>query len=179
MNQQTDQKLASASKRGDKSAYAILVNRYYRRVFAVCLGIVGNVHDAEDVAQDTMLKGFVKISRLREKKNFGPWILRIAKNLCIDRLRRKQHVKTILAGRRAQNFARSREYPDLHYGIRQLPQELRVPLVMYYFDGKNTKNIAEMLDISRSGVCIKLREARRQLHELLTGESENEQRQES
>jgi RNA polymerase sigma factor (sigma-70 family) len=62
----------------------------------------------------------------------------------------------------------------LQQAIRRLPQELRVPLTMYYFDGKNAKTIAEKLDISHSGACQKIREARKQLHELLTERENNE-----
>lgn len=86
----SDDILIAASQRGDKSAYALLVKRHYRHVFAVCLGVVANVDDAEDIAQDVMLKGFLKISKLRSSEQFGQWILRIAKNLCIDFLRREK-----------------------------------------------------------------------------------------
>ena len=84
MNDFSDDILVAASQRGDKSAYALLVKRYYRHVFAVCLGMLGNVHDAEDVVQDAMLKGFLEVRKLRNSERFDQWILRIAKNLCID-----------------------------------------------------------------------------------------------
>ena len=83
-------------RRGDKSAYAVLVKRHYRSVFAVCLGMLGNIHDAEDMAQETMLKGFRKIRNLGGSDKFEVWILRIAKNLCIDFLRRKKRTKKII-----------------------------------------------------------------------------------
>ena len=44
----SDEKLVAGARRGEKSAYAVLVKRHYRGVFAVCLGVLGNVHDAED-----------------------------------------------------------------------------------------------------------------------------------
>ena len=58
MNDRCDMDLVVASRQGDKGAYAVLLERHYRHVFAVCLGILGNLHDAEDIAQDAMLKGF-------------------------------------------------------------------------------------------------------------------------
>jgi DNA-directed RNA polymerase specialized sigma subunit len=48
-----------------------------------------------------------------------------------------------------------------------LPQEFRVPLMMYYFDNKSAKTIAEKLNISHSGACQRIRAARKQLHRLL------------
>lgn len=174
MNDRSDENLAAASRHGDKGAYAILVERHYKHVFAVCLGMLGNVQDAEDIAQDAMLRGFLKIKKLRSGEQFGWWILRVAKNLCIDLLRRQRHVKAILAGQVMQTQQRTNENHDLQQDIRRLPQELRLPLVMYYFDDKSTKSIAEKLNISHSGVCNRIRAARKELHKLLTKEVHNE-----
>jgi RNA polymerase sigma-70 factor (ECF subfamily) len=163
----SDDILVAASRRGDRSAYAILVKRHYRYVFGVCLGIVGNVHDAEDISQDAMLKGFVRIDRLRRSEQFGEWILRIAKNLSIDFLRRKRRARTFMAERARQQRQTADEDYDLQEAIRRLPKEFRLPLVMYYFDNKSAEAIAERLNVSHSGICQRIRAARKQLHELL------------
>ncbi len=168
MDDRSDEILVAESCKGDKSAYAVLVQRHYRHVFAVCLGMLADVHDAEDVAQDTMLKGLLKIAELRQGQQFGYWILRIAANLCIDILRRQKRVKLATTGHLEQPQQKSNENHDLHLAIKRLPGELRVPLVMYYFENKNAKAIAEKLDISHSGACQRIRTARQQLHELLT-----------
>lgn len=68
-------------------AYAELVERHYSKVFLVCLGVLGNVHDAEDVAQDAVIAGFEKIGQLRDGGQFGPWIARIARNLSVNFVR--------------------------------------------------------------------------------------------
>jgi len=167
VDDRSDEILVTASCKGDKSAYSILVERHYRHVFAMCLGILADIHDAEDIAQDSMLKGLLKIAELREGEQFGRWILRIAGNLCIDLLRRKKRIK-LAYEYSAQPQQKTNENHDLHWAIKQLPGELRVPLVMYYFENKNAKAIAEKLNISHSGACQKIRTARQQLHELLT-----------
>ena len=175
MNARLDESLVRASQQDDKAAYAVLVEMYYRGVFAMCLGVLGNIHDAEDVAQEAMLRGFLKIKKLQKAGQFEAWILQITRNLCIDFIRRRKHVKkTLTAENLMQRERRTGENHDLQLAIRRLPQELRVPLTMYYFDGKNAKTIAEKLDISHSGACRKLREARKQLHELLTERPNNE-----
>jgi RNA polymerase sigma-70 factor (ECF subfamily) len=176
LNGFSDDILVAASGRGDKSAYALLVKRHYRRVFAVCLGIVGNVYDAEDIAQDAMLKGFVEIKKLRSNERFEQWILRIAKNLCIDLVRRRRHVKALSAEQTSAERPKASENSDLQEAIRRLPQEFRLPLVMYYFDNKSAKRIAEMLNISHSGVCHRIIAARKQLHKLLTKGVHDERR---
>ena len=155
-------------RRGEKAAYAVLVKRYYRSVFAVCLGVLGNIHDAEDMAQETMLKGFHKIRNLNSSEKYEAWIMRIARNLCIDFLRRKKRTKEIIIEHMMEPKGRVNENHDLQQAVRRLPQELRLPLTMYYFEQKNAKNIAEKLDISHSGACQRIRQARKMLHELLT-----------
>ena len=174
MEESLDDSVVRACQQDDKSAYSVLVKRHYKDVFALSLGILGNLHDAEDVAQEAMLKGFLKIKKLDKHEQFKTWILRIAKNLCLDLLRRRKCIKAITTKQPMQTGQRTIEDHNLQESIRRLPQELRVPLTMYYFDGKNAKTIAEKLNISHSGACQKLREARKQLHELLRERENNE-----
>ena len=174
MNDRLDESVVRACQQDDKAAYAVLVKRHYRHVFALCLGVLGNLHDAEDVAQEAMLKGFLKIKKLDKGEQFEVWILRIARNLCFDFLRRQKRKKAITTRQSMQPGQRTVEDHHLQESIRRLPQELRVPLTMYYFDGKNAKTIAEKLSISHSGACQKIREARKQLHELLRERENNE-----
>ncbi|MHC4460310.1 MAG: RNA polymerase sigma factor [Planctomycetota bacterium] len=174
MNDRLDETVVRACRDGDKAAYTMLVKRHYRRVFAVCLGVLDNVHDAEDIAQDAMLKGFLKIQKLGSAEQFEAWILRIAKNLCIDFIRRQKRIKPLVSEQLMQPRETTNENHDLEQAIRHLPQELRLPLVMFYFDKKNAKAIAEKLNISHSGACQRIRTARQQLHKLLTERFKNE-----
>lgn len=175
MNDRLDETVVRACRDGDKAAYALLVKRHYRHVFAVCLGVLGNVHDAEDIAQDAMLKGLVKIKKLGKGEQFEAWILQIAKNLCIDFFRRQKRIKPLATEQLMQAGQRSQDNHELEQAIRRLPQELRLPLTMYYFDGKNAKKIAGKLNISHSGACQRIRAARKELHKLLTERSKDEQ----
>lgn len=174
MNDRSDETVVRACRQGDKAAYALLVKRHYRHVFALCLGALGDAHDAEDTAQDAMLKGFLNIQKLNSNQQFEPWILRIAKNLCIDLLRRQKRCKQHLARQHMRPQKTTDEDPNLQQAIRRLPLELRLPLVMYYFDNKNAKIIAERLNISHSGACQRIRTAREELHKLLTERVHNE-----
>ncbi len=174
MDERTDRDMVAASRGGDREAYAALVRRYYKHVFAVCYGILGNAADAEDIAQDTMLAGYLKIGTLRKGERFEQWVLQVARNLCIDLIRRKKHVKVILAEHNAADSPKSPDNRDLQAVIRRLPLELRLPLVMYYFDNRSTKSIAERFKISHSNVCSRIRDARKQLHKWLTGGTNDE-----
>ena len=167
MDEPSDERLVHAAQTADKDAYAALVHRHYKDVFLTCLGVLANTHDAEDVAQDAMLKGFERIRTLRDGSQFGPWITRVAKNLCINLLRRRQSCRKALAEKDAEQTW-SPTYDDtLQHAIRQLPQQMRLPLVMYYFDGRDVKAVAQKLGLSPSAVYLRLRTAIRQLHEVM------------
>lgn len=174
MNAQSDESVVRACQRGSTSAYSVLVKKHYRHVFALSLGVLANAHDAEDIAQEAMLKGFLKIKKLDRADQFEPWILQIAKNLCIDFLRRRKRTKEAGVQAPMQTGHGTGEDESLQQAIRRLPQELRLPLTMYYFDGRNAKTIAEKLNISHSGACRRIREARKLLHEILTERADHE-----
>jgi RNA polymerase sigma-70 factor (ECF subfamily) len=167
LDERSDKNLVDASCTGDRKAYAALVTKYYRHVFLVCMGILGNVVDAEDIAQDAMLKGFVDISKLRDGSQFSPWITRIAKNMCINLTRREKHSRKAVEEKAKQPNESAAENDRLQQAIEKLPQETRLPLLMYYFDGQSVKTVAKRLNISVPGVYLKLRAATEQLHKLL------------
>jgi RNA polymerase sigma-70 factor (ECF subfamily) len=168
LNDAVDDNAVQACRQGDKTAYATLVERHYRRVFALCLGMMGNVHDAEDIAQETMLRGFSNIRKLSDAGRFEPWILKIARNLCLDALRKQKRAKARATRQEVRDAQEPKENHDLEQAIKRLPLELRVPLTMYYFEHNNTESVASRLNISRSLVCQRIRTARDELHVLLT-----------
>ncbi len=171
----SEEKLVAGCRRGDKRAYAALVSRYARDVFAVSFGIVGNVHDAEDIAQEALLKGLVQIASLRKGKRFGPWICRIARNLAIDFVRRQKTHKQAAAQIQLQQRAESTEdYHVLEKAIQRLDETYRETLLLYYFDGERTEDVAEKLDISPATVLSRLSRARRQLRKIIETQQETD-----
>ena len=203
MDERSDRDLVTASCGGDRTAYAGLVRRHYGHVFLVCLGVLGNVHDAEDVAQDAMIKGFEQIRQVREGDQFGGWIVAVARNLSINQLRKRKTTEKTMStwwagpgGSRVEGVSGMGFQPmnhrqdadattdrgrdaldtgaseDLQRAVARLPWDLRLPLVMYYFDGQDVKTVARRLEISPSGVYLKLRTAIKELHEMLTAQGD-------
>jgi RNA polymerase sigma-70 factor (ECF subfamily) len=172
LDERSDKNLVAASQAGDKTAYALLVKRYYKQVFLVSMGVLGNVHDAEDVAQDAMLKGFLQIRRLRDADRFGPWIVKIAKNMCLNVARKRKRTKAFTEERTSWPEQPAAENDNLQRAIQKLPKDMRLPLVMYYFDDQSVKAVAEKLNVSASGVYVKLRTATKKLHELLVSQGD-------
>ena len=170
MNGRLEKKLVARCRKADKLSYAGLVKAYSRRVFAICLGMLGNNHDAEDIAQQVLLKGFTDINQLRDDEQFGAWISRIARNLCIDFIRRRKLEANGLVEQAATSRSDSKEYPGLEAALAKLSEDYRLALMLYYFDGRSAESVAETLGISKAVVYTRLSRARKQLRKLLDAE---------
>jgi len=120
-----------------------------------------------------MLKGFERIRQLRDGTQFAGWIVAIARNLSINQLRkRKATARIVVAERLREPPGHDAGHEDLRQAVAQLPWDLRLPLVMYYFDGQDVKTVAATLRLSTSGVYQKLRTAIRELHQILTAQGD-------
>jgi RNA polymerase sigma-70 factor (ECF subfamily) len=170
LNGDSEKELIARCRGGDRSAYVPLVRAHSRRVFAICLGRLGNVHDAEDMAQQTFLKGFANIGQIRHDERFGSWIGRIAKNLCIDFIRQQKLRHSSLLEVPESNQNNAKEYPALERALAKLPEDSRLVLMLFYFDGQSTRSIAEVLSISEAAAQTRLSRARQQLRKLLEAE---------
>lgn len=166
MSQQETDKLVESAAKGDRQAYGELVGRYYRPVLMECLAVLGQLHDAEDAAQEVMLQGFTKLATLRDPPQFPAWIRTIARNACLNRLRKPKAAASLDPDRTAGTT--EGEYGDLREAISLLPKELRTAVMLYYFDGQDVKAVAQRLGVSPSTVYGRLQTALRQLSERLS-----------
>jgi len=167
LNGDLEKKLVASCRNGNASAYASLAKEYSGRIFAICYGILGNADDAEDIAQRTLLRGFANIGQIRRNDKFGVWISRIAKNLCVDFVRRQERRQAFLAGKIAPSQSSTKQYPQLERALAKLPEESRLALMLYYFDGRSAGALAEAFEISESAAQARLSRARKQLRRLL------------
>jgi RNA polymerase sigma-70 factor (ECF subfamily) len=129
--------------------------------------MLGNTHDAEDIAQQTFLKGLANIRQIRSDELFGAWIGRIAKNLCIDLIRERKRGRSSLAGWLPPDQEDEREFPELRSALAGLSERHRLALMLYYFDGRSTRGLAEVLAISEGAAQARLSRARKKLRRLL------------
>jgi RNA polymerase sigma-70 factor, ECF subfamily len=156
----------------DRFAYTELVRNYSARVFAICLSMLSNREDAEDITQQAFLTGFEDIQQLRDADKFDVWITQIAKNMCLDFLRRKKLNKIALKQIAADDIKDESDcdrdkYSRLESALAQLAEEYRLPLMLYYFDGQSTQKIAEALELTVATAQTRLSRARKQLRQLL------------
>jgi len=174
LSEQSDENLVDAFLKGDKGAYAVLARRYYKSVFVLCFGMLGSIHDAEDIAQETMLKGLLKMEDLRDSSQFGSWIIKIAQNQCISFIRKKKRDNKVIILKSRPSEQSLIQYQSLQQAIEKLPQGSRLPLLMYYFGSESVKEVAEKLDLSCSAVYQRLKAATKELHRLLINQGDLE-----
>src|SRR5262245_9071599 len=86
----SDELLAERAQRGDEAALGELIDRYSRPLFNFALRFLGSADDAEDIAQQTFVQVYLALPRARTDLPFRPWVYRIARNLCLNRLRDKR-----------------------------------------------------------------------------------------
>jgi RNA polymerase sigma-70 factor (ECF subfamily) len=169
---QLEKTVVASCKAGDKAAYAGLVEAYAGRVFAICLGMLGNRQDAEDVAQQALLKGFVEIRSLRDSDRFGPWIAQIARNLCLDVVRKRKPPLVLPPVVDNVEQVDTDEYRRLEAALAKLDTDYRVPLLLFYFEGRSTKSIGEALGATQGTIQTRLSRARKQLRQWLATEGD-------
>src|SRR5882672_9260391 len=146
--------------------------------YRVARGVLRNTADAEDVAQEAMLRAYRRFDRLRDRTRFRAWLVRIAFRLALDRLRsRKRRELRDMAwsqpehqppAANAEGLAASNEFQaHLENALAELPEKLRLALLLAAMEGHTIDEIASMLGISTGGVKSTIFYARNQLAQKL------------
>ena len=82
--------LVNRLKKRDEAAYVVFVQKHKGAVYNVCLRMLSNAHEAEDIAQEVFMRAFVSIGSFREEAKLATWLYRIAMNLCRNRIKYHQ-----------------------------------------------------------------------------------------
>jgi RNA polymerase sigma-70 factor, ECF subfamily len=168
-----DEELARAAANGDGTAFGVLVERHYDRVFGLCFRLTGIRAEAEDLTQDICAALPTKLVHFKGESRFSTWLYRVTVNAAHDR-RRRHATRTKAADgwgdwelSRQAEIDESREAHDwLNRAMALLPTELRetVALVM---DGDLTQAaIADVLGISEGTVAWRMSEVKKRLREM-------------
>jgi RNA polymerase sigma-70 factor, ECF subfamily len=186
-----DAELVTRCLDGDADAYADLVRRYQRSVYATAFYYVGRYGGAEDVAQDALLAAYRSLPRLKRPESFGPWLKEITCRTASNWLRRharKMEHETPLPYKRTLSIEDAREGPRtilelqerverVQRAIDTLPVRYRLPVVLRYLQELSYDEIGQFTGESRDEVRGILQRAGRQLRQILIedGKSGEEQ----
>jgi RNA polymerase sigma factor (sigma-70 family) len=170
---QSDDKLVALIRRGNHGAFEALVDRYNSRLLAFCRHMLGSTEDAEDVLQEVFTAAFNAICADERPINARPWLYRIARNRCLNHLRRPQHagqdsmdVFERDGGATTADTVHTREeFRQIVADVQELPETQRTALLLREIDALSYEQIAEAMDTTVPSVKSLLVRARVSLAE--------------
>jgi RNA polymerase sigma-70 factor (ECF subfamily) len=177
--------LVAAAKAGDATAFEELVNRYERKIFRLTMNITRNREDAEDAMQDAFMKAYSHLDNFQEESRFYTWLVRIAANEALMRLRKRRPHQVSLdepvetdedfvpqqiedwGPSPEQRFAQTEMRDILRGVIEELPHDFRVVFLLRDVEGLSTEETAQTVGISEAAVKSRLLRARLKLRQKL------------
>ncbi len=169
----SDEAVFQRVQAGDHAAFAVLVERYQRRAFAVALRLLGSRRDAEDVVQQAFLRLYEHRAAYNSRWRLNTWFYRILTNACIDEARRTRPTVPLdglelpTADTPDRALVRRERAKLLQASLAVVPVEARLVLTLYYGDGRTYQEIGAIRGISVNTVKTHLRRGRAALRKAL------------
>jgi RNA polymerase sigma factor (sigma-70 family) len=177
--QTEDGSLISKCLNGEPEAFGILVDKYKSGIYAFVYTKLNDFRDAQDVTQDVFVEAFCKLHSLKRWESFAFWLYRIASNLCKRWIRTKirhpepefiEDQNPLEIDSTAISSYRDDQMNQLiREAMDSLPEIYRETLLLYYFGGMNSNEIARALGVSPTAILQRLTRARAQLKEDIIG----------
>ncbi len=179
--------LALAVARGDRDAFARLVDLYKRSVYGLCLRLLSDAEEARDAAQESFTRAYASLESFDLEQPFTPWVLRIARNHCLDVIRRRApELRPVSLDEETDDGRPARELADpdapradealerrqlagtLSDAVAALPPNYREVVQLFHVEHLSYKEIAAVLDVPIGTVMTWLHRARARLKDALT-----------
>jgi len=172
-----DGALVVAALNGHSEAFGVLVERYDRAVYTLCLRTMRDPEEARDCTQEAFFKAFRSLRTFKPEAKFSTWVFSIAYHACCDRLgRRKRQSGDELPDRADPNpgpeamAERNDESRALHAAIAALPEKYRTVITLYHLQGRQYEEIARVLDLPIGTVKTHLFRAKELLRKRLVNQ---------
>ena len=168
MNEATDEEIVLQVQGGNAEPFGFLVERYEIKITRYAKKFLSNIQDIEDLVQDVFIKAYTNIQSFDASRRFSPWLYRIAHNEFVNTLKKKSRTPLSFfdfdtlfphpfSKETADGSMIERDIKNmLDKCLNRLDQKYREPLVLYYFEEIDYKEIAEILHIPLSTVGVRL-----------------------
>lgn len=179
MNKNEDIFYIEAVRKGNVSAFSVLIERYQDMVYSLALKLLKNTEDAEEMAQDTFIKAFQKLDMYEGKSKFSTWLYSITYNACISELRKRRIQFTSLEEQRFSDqeemkihsyFSETKKEDQekyLNLALSKLPEDDQVLVTLYYYENQSMDDISMITGLTVSNIKVKIHRARKKMYELL------------
>ncbi len=172
-----DSEIIDQCRRGEHKAQMQLYKTFYKRVYNTCYRVLHNQLEAEDVMQESFLKALSGLDNYNESIPFEAWLVRIAINTSIDRLRKKELDIITLNENICYDISDTDDNEDwdniitevkrVKLAIEKLPESSRLIINLYLIEGYDHDEIAEILHIAPGTVRVQYMRAKQKLIELI------------
>jgi RNA polymerase sigma-70 factor (ECF subfamily) len=164
-------RLVAAARDGDGDAFGELVRRHQQRVFRLAGRFFRRREEVEDVAQETFVRAWEKLSTYRAKAPFEHWLTRICLNCCYGRFRKRRGEEMPLEHDPARASADPTARVEAERLLSRLASEDRFVLLLLHGEGWSISEIAERLGWSSANVKVRAHRARKRLRRVLEEDS--------
>jgi RNA polymerase sigma-70 factor, ECF subfamily len=167
-----------------EAAFADAYTAHYRQVRGLCRQLLGSAERAEDAAQEAFARAYRSYASYDPAQSFAAWIMSIARNHCLDLLRRRGKERTLFGNEAEEIEAAEAPGVDglgaalsaerataVNAAVASLPEKYRVPLALAYFADADYDDIATTLGITRNHVGVLLCRAKQLLRQSLADEN--------
>jgi RNA polymerase sigma factor (sigma-70 family) len=168
--------LVERSRRRDAEAFARLIAAYERVGLAVAFGVLGDASAAGDAVQEAFIRAWQRLEDLREPERFGTWLCGIVRNQALDALRRRKPSEPWGGQKTAderwthdpiEQVGRREQHARVAAAVAALDETSRPVVVLRYYEGLSSRQIADLLEMTPAAVDMRLSRARKQLRTLL------------
>lgn len=162
-----DRELVARLKNGDEDSFISIVDSYRKKVISLCYSYTKEYHEAEDLSQEVFITLYNSIRKYRCECSLSTYIYKITVSKCLDYKRKKSIRKFLNGFVNADNLSADENEIDEKNYVRQcilsLPEDLKQPVILYYYIGLSQKEIADVLDITQKNVEGRIYRARQKL----------------
>ncbi len=179
MDHQTDQYYITKTLKGEINAFSTLVERYQAFVYTIAYRVVKNKEIAEEVAQDSFVKAYESLNTYREEAKFSTWLYTIVyrksldiikagkKKMIFESLGEIQENKISFIDNALYQLQVKERKKVISDSIMKLQEDEAIIITLYYFEEKNIREIAAIIDLTLDNVKIKLYRSRKKLYSIL------------
>lgn len=178
MSDSDERELVERAQRGETAAFGELVRAHQASVFNVCLRLMGEQAEAEDAAQEAFIRAYGRLSTFQPERPFGPWMRRVAANVCLNRLEARREALPLDEERDEAaeltpeaSRVQTEQSQAVRAALASLPAHYRAVVELRHFQELSYDAIAAELNLPLSDVKSHLFRARKMLAEKLKRET--------
>lgn len=169
-----DATLIRDARRGDRQAFGLIIERYFRAAYASAYAVLGHAGDAEEIAQDTFVQAYQKLDKLREPSALPGWIWRIARDTALKHIRKHKRMKPMgevpdAGGQESpiQPLLDEEEKSKLLRAMGQLPEDMQQALQMKFWQDMDYEDMARATGVSAAALYQRVCRGLKRLREVM------------